>query len=212
MELRPLKEWINSLPDDAIIQIIAAPHMSMPLREAYIQAFDSHDPKRTPGFIGYKKLSTFHWPAARWGEPDPSKMIDTRTLKEALKEKVHGFIQDEKDFDLNANLLGMLNLENVPMKVYGKEEAEAKGYEEGEEEDLDFENWKLFSMNDNELFIAAGGDWQDPLRFRVKFENGVFTCFDAAADTSDWTRDSGIETETFLNQLFSKEELIEMKK
>ena len=212
MELKPLKDWINSLPDDALVQITAGHHMSMPLREAYFQAFDSHNPKLTPGFIGYKLLSTFEFPAARWGEKDPSKMCDTRTLKEALREKVQEFIKRETDFDLNANLLEILNLENVPMKVYGKEEAEAKGCKEGEEEDLDFENWKLFSMNDDELIIAAGGDWQDPLQFKVKFENGVFTCFNAIADTSDWTRDSGIETEAFLNQLFTKEELADISK
>jgi hypothetical protein len=204
MELKPLKDWINSLPDDALIQIHAGHHMSMPLIYAHFKAYDSHDPKLTPGFIGYKLLSTFEVPAARWGEKDPSKMIDTRTLKEALKEKVREFIQRDEYFDLHANLIGLLNLENVPMKVYGKEEAEAKGYKEGEQEDLDFENWKLFSMNDDELFIAAGGDWQGPLQFKVKYENGQFVCFDAE-DCLDWRKDE-VDTEAFLDQLFTKEE------
>ncbi len=61
MVAKELKEWVNGLPDDALIQVLSAPHMSMPLRHPIIHAIDAKSiEKVTEGMMSGKVISSFY--------------------------------------------------------------------------------------------------------------------------------------------------------
>lgn len=58
--------------------------------------------------------------------------------------------------------------------------------EDGEKEDLDFENPGVYIINhENSITFGGGGDWQEPQTFSVKVQNGKFKAFDIQDDYDD---------------------------
>jgi hypothetical protein len=59
MKAKELKNWVNSLPDDALIQVYASPIMSLPLPEPVFHAFGSETIKKpVPGMLSGKVISS----------------------------------------------------------------------------------------------------------------------------------------------------------
>jgi len=46
--------------------------------------------------------------------------------------------------------------------------------DDGKDEDLDFENCEVISVDDNSIKFFAGGDWQEPLNVTMKYVDGKF--------------------------------------
>jgi len=60
MNAKQLKDWVNGLPDDAIIHILAAPHMSLPLANPVLHAINSKTVKHiTERIVSGKVISSF---------------------------------------------------------------------------------------------------------------------------------------------------------
>jgi hypothetical protein len=58
--------------------------------------------------------------------------------------------------------------------------------EDGESEDLDFENPGDYVINnENSITFGGGGDWQEPKTFSMKIENGKIKAFDIHDDYDD---------------------------
>jgi hypothetical protein len=75
MNAKNLKDWVNSLPDDALIQVLAAPHMSFPLTNPVLHAIDRKTIKSVTGkIVSGKVISSF--PEIR---PMEDLQIDLRT-------------------------------------------------------------------------------------------------------------------------------------
>jgi hypothetical protein len=61
MNGKKLKDWANSLPDDALIQVLASPIMSLPLPEPVFHAIDSKTIKEpAPGMLSGKVISSLY--------------------------------------------------------------------------------------------------------------------------------------------------------
>jgi hypothetical protein len=59
MNAKKLKDWANSLPDDALIHILSSPIMSLPLPEPVLHAIDSKTIKEsTSGMLSGKVISS----------------------------------------------------------------------------------------------------------------------------------------------------------
>jgi hypothetical protein len=60
MNAKQLKDWVNGLPDDALIQILSAPHMSFPLTNPVLHAINSKTVKQvSDGIVSGKVISSF---------------------------------------------------------------------------------------------------------------------------------------------------------
>jgi len=66
-----------------------------------------------------------------------------------------------------------LSVENWP-EVKESEDDEDEDYE-GDYEPLDCENFEWLSIEDDELIIACGGDWQEPKTLTIKMIDDVLT-------------------------------------
>jgi hypothetical protein len=61
MNAKKLKDWVNSLPDDALIQILASPIMSLPLPEPVFHAINSKTIKEpVQGMLSGKIISSLY--------------------------------------------------------------------------------------------------------------------------------------------------------
>ena len=59
MDAKKLKDWVNCLPDDALIQVLASPFMSIPLPNPVIHAIDSKSIKESvSGMLSGKVISS----------------------------------------------------------------------------------------------------------------------------------------------------------
>jgi hypothetical protein len=68
--------------------------------------------------------------------------------------------------------------------------------EDGNKESLDMENFEWLSIDDDQMVIACGGDWQDPQTLTIKMVNGELT----VVETEDGFS-SGISEEEFYAEL-----------
>ena len=60
MEAKKLKEWVNSLPDDALVQVLASRFMSMPLQDPVLHAIEKSSIKQpVAGMLSGKVISSF---------------------------------------------------------------------------------------------------------------------------------------------------------
>lgn len=78
-------------------------------------------------------------------------------IKNYLKE----LVEDGVDF---YDMPYELEVENWPIVIY-----------DGEEESLDCENFEWISITDDEVVIACGGDWQEPLTLTIKVVDDKLT-------------------------------------
>jgi hypothetical protein len=61
MNGKKLKDWANSLPDDALIQVLASPIISLPLSEPVFHAIDGQSTKEpAPGMLSGKIISSLY--------------------------------------------------------------------------------------------------------------------------------------------------------
>jgi hypothetical protein len=61
MNAKKLKDWVNNLPDDALIQVLASPIMSLPLPEPVFHAIDSKIIKEPiQGILSGKVISSLY--------------------------------------------------------------------------------------------------------------------------------------------------------
>ena len=61
MNAKKLKDWVNNLPDDALIQVLASPIMSLPLSEPVFHAIDSQSIKEpAPGMLSGNIISSLY--------------------------------------------------------------------------------------------------------------------------------------------------------
>ena len=59
MNAKTLKDWVNNLPDDAIIHVLASPFMSIPLPNPVIHAIDGKSIKKSvSGMLSGKVISS----------------------------------------------------------------------------------------------------------------------------------------------------------
>jgi hypothetical protein len=59
MNAKKLKDWVNSLPDDAIIQVLSSPHMSFPMKKPVLHAINSKTIKSvSEGIVSGKVISS----------------------------------------------------------------------------------------------------------------------------------------------------------
>lgn len=64
MDAKKLKEWVNSLPDDAEIHVFESVIMSIPIPEPYLHAIErsSIKPIKTfDGMMAGRVISSLHW-------------------------------------------------------------------------------------------------------------------------------------------------------
>ena len=59
MDAKKLKDWVNGLPDDALIQVLASPIMSLPLPKPVFHAIDNKTIKEPiQGMLSGKVISS----------------------------------------------------------------------------------------------------------------------------------------------------------
>lgn len=56
---------------------------------------------------------------------------------------------------------------------------------DGDQEPLDLENFEWLSITDDELVIACGGDWQEPLILTIKIVNSKLTVVETEEGFAD---------------------------
>lgn len=95
--------------------------------------------------------------------------------------------------DLIYEILGEYNVAKWPQVTLPP-------FEEGDEpelEPLDMENFEWLSITDDELVVACGGDWQEPLTLTIKLINGKLTV--VKTETNEWQ--DGMDEEAFIKSL-----------
>jgi hypothetical protein len=60
---KELKDWVNSLPDDAIIHVLSSQFMSIPLSSPVLYALDRKSLRKIGGFMAGKTISSVDLPA-----------------------------------------------------------------------------------------------------------------------------------------------------
>jgi hypothetical protein len=109
------------------------------------------------------------------------------TIKSYIKQKY-----DELgcDFDdIHYEILGEDNVKKWPQVLEDPDDKSSK-------EPLDMENFGWLSIDDNELVISCGGDWQEPLTLTIKLINGQLT-----VTHKEDGFDEGISEQEFINSL-----------
>ena len=89
-----------------------------------------------------------------------------KNLKSYLKEKVEELYEDGVEFyDLHYELFGE-QITNWPEIIEeDMEEEDVIG-----KESLDMENFEWLSIDDDELEICCGGDWQTPMKLTIQLD------------------------------------------
>jgi hypothetical protein len=92
-------------------------------------------------------------------------------LKSYLKEKVKELYENGIYFyELHYELLGYNNVKGWPEVLLTSEDDE----EIGDKDELDMENFEWLYINDDELEICCGGDWQSPMKLTIHLINNEF--------------------------------------
>ena len=68
-------------------------------------------------------------------------------------------------------------------------------------EDIDIENFEILSMNEDEIIMCAGGDWQTPVKFKIYLDNEIKTEKISDADFCDGNG-RNISEDNFIEFLF----------
>jgi len=73
--------------------------------------------------------------------------------------------------------------------------------DEGDNEPLDMENFEWLSIDDDQMVVACGGDWQEPLTLTIKMVDGELTVvetedgFSSGLSRDEFYAELGIEDE-----------------
>ena len=84
----------------------------------------------------------------------------------------------EYDIDTFREFVHFLHYDSLPKTNV---ENRLEGDEE-KNEDIEFENFEILELNDGGMKMSAGGDWQEPKTFSMRYENGVMYYNDDAVD------------------------------
>lgn len=125
-------------------------------------------------------------------------------MKNFLKEKVKNLYEKGEDFyDLPYSLFGEDNVENWPNAYLPSEEefidrgfGDHDDYEEikDAEEPQDMENFEWISVDDDEVVVCCGGDWQMPMKITLRLnDNNQLVVF----DTENEVFEEGLSEEDF---------------
>lgn len=89
------------------------------------------------------------------------------TLKSYMKSLLIN--SPEEFWNMQYEIFGSDNVVNWPKVLDDPQDPSS------EKEDLDMENFEWLSLTDDELIIACGGDWQEPLTLTIRLIKGQLT-------------------------------------
>jgi hypothetical protein len=121
---------------------------------------------------------------------NPYTNKDFKTICEFLRNKLFDLIIDEEPNTIE-------DLENISPSYLVPDSNECDTFpqvkdEDGDTEDLDFENPGDFIIDDeNCMSFSGGGDWQEPLEFSMKMQNGKIKAFNIQEGYNDSDYESG---------------------
>jgi hypothetical protein len=84
----------------------------------------------------------------------------------------------------------------IPGDVTNWPQVKLEDEDETFNEPLDTENFEWISISDDEMVIACGGDWQEPLTLTIKLVNGKLTVTNSTEGYGN-----GMSEEQFLNSI-----------
>lgn len=122
------------------------------------------------------------------------KVVEGKPKIENIKSFLRDALKEMDFYDLPYELLGENNVVNWPqisMKDFPEDPEE-----EAFDEPLDMENFEWLSITDDELIVACGGDWQEPLTLTIKLINGKLT-----VTHTEEGYEEGMNEETFIKTL-----------
>lgn len=126
-------------------------------------------------------------------ETEIFKVVEGSGKIDNIKSFLRKALTEMDFYELPYELLGENNVVNWP-------QVKLPPFEEGDEPDLeplDMENFEWISITDDELVIACGGDWQEPLTLTIKLINGKLTV--VKTESNEWQE--GMDEEIFIKNI-----------
>ena len=116
-------------------------------------------------------------------EPTPKDLLTI--INESVKES---YYDDGEEFDFSDFFYNFINNCQVelPRVIF-----------EGEEEDIDLENWEILKIEKDYFEFCAGGDWQDSTKAAILYSiRGVLTCVKISGEYEE-----GLSEDDFLAKI-----------
>jgi hypothetical protein len=137
-----------------------------------------------------------------YGSRPGNYIQDIREVEKDFFKLCRNIIENELDDTITTSgMINALPFENLP---------EITSEDCGTEE-VDFENTELLELTSNSIRIMAGGDWQDPIEFVAKFENGCLICDHSTVVKSTVSGRSEMTTHQMINALYGTEHPEQLK-
>jgi len=114
------------------------------------------------------------------------------TFKELLRKET---IKNSKEIMYSEELYEPLYdlIDKSNLKTFTNDENNRK------EEEIDFENFSVLELNEDNIVICAGGDWQEPIKFELFLDNDNIKTKILEHNVYD----EGIYDEEYLSMLFN---------
>lgn len=127
-------------------------------------------------------------------ETEIFKVVEGSGKIDNIKSFLRKALTEMDFYELPYELLGENNVVNWPqisMKDFADDPEE-----ESFDEPLDMENFEWLSITDDEIVVACGGDWQEPLTLTIKLINGKLTVV-----KKEEGYEQGMDEETFIKNI-----------
>ena len=151
---------------------------------------------KTSGVFVLTGYNSYHKPKSYVEPPEPPSIHNFsnnpipantyETMCDWVRWKIFELFKEDARFLKALKDLGNISMESLIPDPDQVENFPQCTDEDGNKEDLDFENPGDYIINhENSITFGGGGDWQDPQTFSIKVKNGKFKAFDIEDDYDD---------------------------
>ena len=124
-----------------------------------------------------------------------------KNTKEFIREKVQEMYDEGYEFyDIHHNLFGEDNVENWPVSASDDgwrddgDDGDNYTYDYSEStEPQDMENFEWLEINEDDVVVCCGGDWQEPIKITMTFDGKKLI----VVEQEDGVYEEGMEEKEF---------------